>query len=341
MLKTFLIILAFLLTFLGVELFRRWSLRKEILDLPNERSSHTKPTPVGGGLIIVIVSLSAYIFFCLYNRFELQWSYIIGALLVALVSWLDDLFSVPVIWRFLCHSAAALIAVRAFGGFYSIYIPFYGELNLHYFAPVLLFFWIVWMINAYNFMDGIDGIAGIQAITASLGWFLISYRFGLELTGFYAGILAASSIGFVLLNWQPAKIFMGDVGSAFLGYTFALTPLMAGSEKPEKSPAFFMAAVLLLWLFIFDTVVTVIIRILQRKRIWEAHREHLYQRIVIGGYSHQFVTVLYGLCSAVLIILLALRIFYAKNVEIFAFSVIILISTGIFIFGRKDFVLKC
>ena len=341
MLKIFIIILAFLLTFLGVELFRRWSLRKDILDLPNERSSHTKPTPVGGGLIIVIVCLSSHIFFSIYHNYEIQGAYVIGALTVSLISWLDDLYHIPVTLRFLCHSFAACLAIWGFGGFSSFYIPFFGELNLNYFAPILLFFWIVWMINAYNFMDGIDGIAGIQAITASTGWILIAYGFGLESTGFYADILAASSFGFILLNWQPAKIFMGDVGSAFLGYTFALMPLMAGREMPEKSSKFFIASVLLLWLFIFDTVITVIIRILEGKKIWKAHREHLYQRIVIRGFSHQFVTVLYGICSSALIIFLVLRIFYTKNIEILAFSVIILISAGIFVFGRKDFVLKC
>ena len=341
MLKVFIIVLAFLLTFLGVEFFRRWSLRNEIFDLPNERSSHTKPTPVGGGLVIVIISISFYVFFLLFNDYEIQWSYIFGALTVALISWLDDLFSVPVIWRFLCHTFAALVTVYEYGNFSSVYVPFWGELNLSYFVPVLLFFWIVWMVNAYNFMDGIDGIAGVQAITAGIGWILISYKCGLEITGFYAGILAASSLGFILLNWQPAKIFMGDVGSAFLGYTFAVLPLMAGKEMPQKTSTFFIAAVLLLWLFIFDTVITVFIRILHGKKIWQAHREHIYQRIVIRGYSHQFVTMLYGICSTAFIILLILRIFYTKNVEIFALSVIILISTGIFIFGRKDFRLKC
>ena len=340
MLKIFIIISAFTLTFFGVELLRRWSLRREILDLPNERSSHSKPTPVGGGLVIVIVSLSLYIFFLSFNRYEIPWSYIIGALIVALISWLDDLFSVPVVLRFLCHALSAVVAIWAFGSFQNFYFPFVGELDLHYFAPVLLFFWIVWMINAYNFMDGIDGIAGLQAITASVGWILVSYKLGLEITGFYAGILAASSTGFILLNWQPAKIFMGDVGSAFLGYTFALMPLMAGKESPQKSSMFFITAVLLVWLFVFDTLVTVIIRILQRRKIWQAHREHLYQKIIIRGYSHQFVAILYGICSVGLIILLSLRIFYKESVEIFVFSVIILISAGIFVFGRKDYFAK-
>lgn len=340
MLKIFIIILAFTLTFFGVELFRRWSLRREILDLPNERSSHTKPTPVGGGLVIVIVSLSLYVFFLSYNRYEIPWSYIIGALIVALISWLDDLFSVPVVLRFICHAFSAGIVIRALGGFSNFYFPFVGEINLYYFATVLLFFWIVWMINAYNFMDGIDGIAGLQAITASIGWILVSYKSGLEITGLYAGILAASSIGFILLNWQPAKIFMGDVGSAFLGYTFALMPLLAGKESPQKSPAFFIAAVLLLWLFVFDTLITVMIRIMQRRKIWEAHREHLYQKIIIRGYSHQFVAILYGICSITFLILLSLRIFYKESVEIFVFSVIILISAGIFVFGRKEYFAK-
>lgn len=340
MVKIFLISGAFLLTYIGVEIFRRWSLRKAILDLPNERSSHTKPTPVGGGLIIVSVSLAFYLFYSIYNHFEIYWSYVCGALIVSLISWLDDLFTVPVIYRFLCHSCAAIITIWTFEGFSSFYIPFFGELNFYEFTPLVLYFWIVWMINAYNFMDGIDGIAGVQAIIACIGWILISYQFGLEITGFLACVLAASNIGFLILNWHPAKIFMGDVGSAFLGFTFALMPFLAGREMPQKSSMFFISAILLLWLFIFDTLVTISIRILQRKKIWEAHREHLYQKIVFRGYSHRFVAALYGFGSILTVIILLLRIIYNENVEILAFGVMILISIGIFAFGRKDCIAK-
>lgn len=336
MLKIFIVISAFLLTFLGVELFRRWSLEKEILDLPNERSSHTKPTPVGGGLVIVTVSLFLYAAFLFFNNYSIPWSYIAGAVLVTLISWLDDLFSVPVVVRFLCHALAALIVIRAYENFSSVYLPFAGEINFYFFTPVILFFWIVWMINAYNFMDGIDGIAAVQAITGGIGWIFIAYQFGLEITGVFAGILAASGIGFILLNWQPAKIFMGDVGSAFLGYTFAVMPLMAATESPPKSSMFFIIAVLLLWLFVFDTLITVVKRILQKRKIWQPHREHLYQQIIRRGYSHQFAAMLYGVCSLAVVSLLNIWIFYGENVEFFVFSGIILISAGIFIFGRQD-----
>ncbi len=336
MLKIFIIILAFLLTFLGVELFRRWSLKKEILDLPNERSSHTKPTPTGGGLIIVTVSLFLYAAFLFFHNYSIPWGYIAGALLVTLISWLDDLFSVPVIVRFICHAFSALIAIGVYGSFSTVYLPFAGEINFYFFTPVILFFWIVWMINAYNFMDGIDGLAAVQAIIAGIGWILMSYQFGLVMTGTYAGILAASGIGFILLNWQPAKIFMGDVGSAFLGYTFAVMPLMAATESPQKSSTFLIIAVLVLWLFVFDTLITVVKRILQKRKIWQPHREHLYQQIIIHGYSHQFATLLYGVCSLAVVSLLNIWIFYGENVEFFVFSGIILISAGIFIFGRKD-----
>ena len=181
------------------------------------------------------------------------------------------------------------------------------KINAGLFGAVLTFLWIVWLTNAYNFMDGIDGIAGTQALTAGIGWFVIGGISDFPLTGFYGGIIAFSTLGFLVLNWQPAKIFMGDVGSAFLGFTFAVMPLLARREfnlttkNSSDCSNLWVLGIVLVWLFVFDTVFTFIRRAVKKEKVWEAHRSHLYQRLVIKGFSHQTVTIIYGLISALTI----------------------------------------
>jgi Fuc2NAc and GlcNAc transferase len=311
-------ILIFTATLSGVELFRHWSLRRSLFDVPNERSSHTEPTPRGGGLIIVIVCLISFAVLTFFSNGRFNYGYLIGASLIALISWLDDLFSISFIWRFLVHSLAALIAIGSLGYFEEIYFPFYQTVSIGNAGFLLTFFWIVWLTNAYNFMDGIDGLAGIQAVTAGFGWLLVGKFFGAETVALYGGVVMFSSLGFLIKNWQPAKIFMGDVGSAFLGYTFAVMPLLMKNELNsafEKRAILLPFAVLLVWLFVFDTLWTFVRRVLKKEKVWEAHREHLYQQMVIGGLSHQFVSGIYGVFSilTVLFVFLSLERKYFEN----------------------------
>jgi UDP-N-acetylmuramyl pentapeptide phosphotransferase/UDP-N-acetylglucosamine-1-phosphate transferase len=149
-------------------------------------------------------------------------------------------------------------------------------------------------------MDGIDGIAGIQALTAGFGWMLVGKFLGLETIGFYGGVIALSSLGFLILNWQPAKIFMGDVGSAFLGYSFAVMPLLENADSVgyiQSRRILPFIALIIVGLFVFDTVFTFVRRVFNKEKVWEAHRGHIYQRLVISGFSHQSVAILYGLIS--------------------------------------------
>lgn len=291
------------MTFVGVEIFHRWSLQRKLLDIPNERSSHTTPTVRGGGLIIVLICLTTYTLSTSFVTGNFEWSYLIGASLVALISWLDDLHTIPFGWRFLVHALSALIIIIMLGYFQSIYIPFYGKIYFGTSGAILTFLWIVWMTNAYNFMDGIDGLAGMQAVTAGIGWLVIGNLLDIHSTSFYGGVIAFSSLGFLAHNWQPAKIFMGDVGSAFLGYSFAVMPLLSireASESTTNQMFLPVIAVLLVWLFVFDTIFTFGRRILNGEKVWEAHRGHLYQKLVIEGFPHRSVTILYGLFSALI-----------------------------------------
>jgi UDP-N-acetylmuramyl pentapeptide phosphotransferase/UDP-N-acetylglucosamine-1-phosphate transferase len=294
------IVSAFILTYFGVGVFRRWTLRREILDVPNERSSHTVPTPRGGGLVIVLVSLLFYTIYAGFIARNFSAGYFTGAILIAVVSWFDDLKSVSPALRFLVHAIGAALAIFSLGYWQKIYLPFAGEIGLPYAGLILAFFWIIWLTNAYNFMDGIDGIAGTQGLTAGIGWLLIGVFFKLEITGFLGGVLALSNLGFLMHNWQPARIFMGDVGSAFQGYTFAVLPLIAAGETQDNQTRLTLAAVWLVWLFVFDTLYTFFRRVLRGEKFWQAHRSHLYQRLVISGYSHRFVTILYGFLSVVI-----------------------------------------
>lgn len=316
MFETIIFSTVFLLTYFGVEIFRRWSLRKNLFDVPNERSSHKTPTPRGGGVVIVLVCLIFYALNALFYGGNFAWSYLVGATLIAVVSWLDDLYSISFVWRLLIHCLAAGLVIFEPGFWTEIYLPFFGNTEFgffQFFGSILAFSWIVWLTNAYNFMDGIDGIAGVQALAAGIGWFLVGSLFGLDTTAIYGGILAFSAIGFLIHNWQPAKIFMGDVGSAFLGFTFACLPFLARNENAANGAIMPLIAILLVWFFVFDSVFTFIRRLLKKQKVWTAHREHLYQKMVIAGRTHAFVAGLYGILSLILVISLIFWLKFDRN----------------------------
>ncbi|MCU0350792.1 MAG: glycosyltransferase family 4 protein [Flavobacterium sp.] len=315
----FFTVIPFLLTYLGVELFRRWSLKKNILDLPNERSSHTQPTPRGGGLALVIVVFT-FTFLGLYDFSLLP--YFISALLVAVISWFDDIKHIPSGIRLLFHSLAASLIIIFIGYFDSIF-----GVQLGYIGIIFTFLWIVWMINAYNFMDGIDGIAGIQAITASLSWFLLSFFIGSQSGVIYSCVVFSSVLGFLIHNWSPARIFMGDVGSAFLGFYFAVFPIIMFKKNISDNSFFldlFLISIVFVWFFVFDTIYTFFRRLLNGEKVWQAHRSHLYQRLVISGFSHQFVTLLYGIMSVLL-----LAFYYLLGIKSNLLTIIFLIGSGL------------
>jgi len=281
--------LALVLSYLSVDALRRWAERRNILDFPNERSSHTRPIPRGGGLAIVFFSLLGLVTAWLINPAWPLWTlsaYLFGSVLIAVVSWLDDLRPLPNQIRFTAHSMGAILVIAGFGYWHSINIPLIGQLYLGWFSPVVTFLWIVGLTNAYNFMDG---IAGGQAVVAGAGWAALGSLSDQPLVAVLGLLLATTSLGFLGHNWPPARIFMGDVGSAFLGYTFAVLSVIAAA----KDPRFFLIGLLLVWPFVFDTTLTFLRRLQKGENVFSAHRSHLYQRLVIAGHSHRFVTLLY------------------------------------------------
>jgi Fuc2NAc and GlcNAc transferase len=329
-----LLVTTFLATYTGVELFRRWSLRHEIIDIPNERSSHQRPTPRGGGLVIVLITLLFYLIYTVFIGGGFSIGYFLGAVLVAIVSWFDDLKSLSPALRFFVHALAAGLAVYTIGYWQELMIPSIGSINLKSIGAAFTMIWIIWLTNAYNFMDGIDGIAATQALTAGVGWYLVGSYLGADFLRLFGGVIAANSLGFLLHNWQPAKIFMGDVGSAFLGYTFAVLPLMAEAHIRQNKNLLALTAILFVWLFVFDTVLTFCRRLLRGEKVWQAHRTHLYQRLVRSGYSHRRVTSLYGLLSAVNLVLGLLLIRNNGNNVLYIIPTVFAFSFGVFLLSE-------
>ncbi|MBZ5498498.1 MAG: glycosyltransferase family 4 protein [Acidobacteriia bacterium] len=283
-------------TYGGVKRFRRWAERRQILDLPNARSSHTRPTPRGGGVIIVAVTLVGGAFLVAALAPAYPWPaylpYAAGALLVAGVSWIDDLRSLPNSLRFAVHLLATLVAIAGLGYWHVIDLPLYGPLALGWWGAVLTAVWIVGLTNAYNFMDGTDGIAGGLALAAGLGWAFLGWEAGDLLVGGLGLLIACSCLGFLVHNWPPARIFMGDVGSAFLGYTLAVLPVMFAGIGSESGAAPVVGCALV-WPFVFDTAFTFTRRLLRRENVFSAHRSHLYQRLIAAGSSHRRVALIY------------------------------------------------
>jgi UDP-N-acetylmuramyl pentapeptide phosphotransferase/UDP-N-acetylglucosamine-1-phosphate transferase len=271
---------ALVLSWAGTAAVRTWALRRGVLDVPNERSSHVAPTPRGGGAAIVAVVLGGAALGGAVGIFRPAWPLLAagaGGLLVALVSLKDDLRPLPALIRLAAHVAAAGVLV--------------GGMPAAWGLPAA--FWLVGLTNAYNFMDGIDGIAGLQGAVAGSAWAAIGWLAGRPEIALLGALLAAASLGFLAHNWSPARIFMGDVGSAFLGYSFAALPLLFDATSLRS----LLMGVLVVWPFVLDSGFTLLRRLLRGENVLTAHRGHLYQRWAQSGAPHARIALAYGALS--------------------------------------------
>lgn len=301
-------VLACILSWLGISYFRRWAEKRRLLDHPNERSSHSLPTPRGAGVVFASVSLAGLWAVFLLSAPATFWpamiAWTLGTALIAVSGLLDDLWSLPQWLRFAAQSLGASIAIAGLGYWRSIDLPLLGSVDLHWAGLGLTFLWIVGLTNAYNFMDGIDGLAGGQAIIAGLGWLLFGWNTGQPIIAAFGALIAGSSLGFLSHNWPPARTFMGDVGSTFLGFSFAIFPLLSAATAPsEMDRGAPFIGFLLVWPFVFDTVFTFLRRLGRGEKVFAAHRSHLYQRLTVAGLKPRTVTLIYlGLASSGLLL---------------------------------------
>ncbi|KTC46188.1 glycosyl transferase [Pseudomonas fluorescens ABAC62] len=253
---------------------RRYALGRSLMDIPNVRSSHSVPTPRGGGVAIVLTYLAVLILLAASG--ELSWVAIwplLGSgILVALVGFLDDHGHIAARWRLLAHFAAAGWALLWIGGLPTLKVAgFY--LNLGWLGHLLAAIYLVWVLNLYNFMDGIDGIASIEAISACMGASLVYWLSGHEGLIVAPLLLAFAVLGFLYWNFPPARIFMGDAGSGFLGVVIGVLSLQAAWVASEL----LWVWLILLGVFIVDATYTLGRRLLRGDKVYEAHRSHAYQ----------------------------------------------------------------
>ena len=280
---------------LGVEAVRRLALRHDVMDVPNARSSHARPTPRGGGLALVLAVTVAWAVAAGAEPAVRAGGFALALALVAVVSALDDVRSLSPRTRLVAQGAAAAILLAASGAWPLVALPVVGTVPIGVAGYALAAVWLVGLTNAYNFMDGIDGIAGAQAVAAGAAWAAIGAGRGVPVVALVGAFVAAAALGFLVHNWSPARIFMGDVGAASLGFVFAALPLVCASRASSEAAAQMpLAGLLAVWPFVFDAVFTVVRRARRGERLTEAHRSHLYQRLVGAGWSHRQAAGLYA-----------------------------------------------
>ena len=313
------LVISFVLTYL----IKNYALKKALVAEVNERSSHSVPTPHGGGIAIVVTWFASLLYLLLQNGIELQLFYaLVAGSIISIVSFFDDLYELSPSVRLFTQAAVAGCGLYALGGLHEITLGWFQITN-PFVTNIFAFFLIVWYINLYNFLDGINGYAGSEAIFLAVAGFLL---FG----GSHFLVLMMAVLGFLFWNWNRAKIFMGDVGSTLLGYNVAIFTLYYANFDADN-----------LWIWIilfapywFDATVTLVRRKKNGERLSQAHKKHAYQRLTQAGWSHYKVT-----NWLIILNVIIFSILYISSNIVVSFLVTIALLCGImyFIETKKSF----
>ena len=285
-------LVAFVFTAMLVDLMILLAARWRLVDLPNRRSAHALPTARGGGLAIVAIFAVAAL--AVAVRWPTRAAGILGGglvpcLVIAAVGFIDDMRPLRASLRLLIQVGIAAWIVGVLGPLDTIEVPGRSPLSLGVLAWPLTVVWIVGMTNAFNFMDGSDGMAGLGAVVVCVGIAAIGLRMDAYEPMLLASFLAAATAGFLVFNWPPARIFMGDVGSGFLGTFLAALPLLFPAQERG---AVFLPCMLCLWPYVFDPLLSVLRRLWNGHNPLVPHREFLFHRLIRSGVSHGWTALL-------------------------------------------------
>lgn len=287
------VIFAFLISCVLTWGLRAYAIKHNVIDRPNQRSSHSVPTPRGGGVAIVLTLLAAMVlfYFSLQITVETFLGLFIPGLIVAIIGFLDDHGHIAARWRLLMHFLSAAIGIYFLGPFPVISVFGY-ELSLSWIGMILGCVYLVWMLNLFNFMDGINGLASSEAITFALSSAILLFinHYADSPGNLYPLTLAlvGAAAGFLVWNFPVAKIFMGDAGSGFLGIIIGLIILHIAKVDSH----FFFAELCLMGVFIVDATTTLSRRLMSGKKVYEAHASHSYQILARKFGSHVPVTLM-------------------------------------------------
>lgn len=326
--------------YLATGWFIEYAKKKGITDVPIDRSSHSIPTPRGGGLGFVITSIFAFIIYFTWQGIlatDAYLSLILTLGIIASLGWVDDKNDLSPITRFTIQVISATIILFFVGSLHTFSLPYIPEFSLGFLSPFLGILWIAGVTNIYNFMDGVDGIATEQALSASAGWMIFAFLWNEPILFTINLIVFATVLVFLIYNWDPAKIFMGDVGSLFLGFFFAVMPFLAANVSEDYTIASTLwIGVLLLWPFLFDSSSTLVWRLKNGENIFEAHRTHLYQRLNIAGWSHSKISTLY-LAFSLFCLVIALLFFHEGNaIQLLVLIVLLSLSVIYMVIVRRN-----
>lgn len=316
-------IILFFTSWVFTYFIKNYAIKKSLVAEVTDRSSHTTPTPHGGGIAIAItwfIGIS-YLFYSDEIDTPLYFALMVG-IIISVVSYLDDLFELSAKFRLIIQALVALLGLYFLGGFESFSFFLFSVEN-QIFTNVFAFFMIVWFINLYNFLDGIDGYAGSEAAFLALSGFLL---FG----GEHFLVLLASVLGFLVWNWHKAKIFMGDVGSTLLGYNIAIFTLYYANIESSN----FWIWIILFGIFWFDASVTLFQRYKNKEKLSQAHKKHAYQRLTQSSWSHDKVVVLAIILNSVLFAF----VYFIENLLVaFSLAVCLLLATYMYVESKKKF----
>ena len=323
LLNALLLIASFTLTWF----IKVFSLKKNILDIPNDRSSHSIPTPRGGGLAIVItwyIGISFLFFLEIVTRS--LYLALMSGILLAVISLIDDMVDLRPAIRLTCQTITVIIAFLFLHGIQPV-IFLSNDLPFSIISYVITIIGMVWFINLYNFLDGIDGYASLEAITLALALYIFTGQ-SINL------VLVSSVLGFLIWNWPRAKIFMGDVGSTQLGFIIVVLAIYFHNEN-KLSIIYWLILSAPFW---FDATFTLFRRWTNREKLSRAHRKHIYQRLVQSGFSHLTVDTFLLLINIVLIFLVYICMKYNMPKMLLLFLTLgFLFLIAVFAERRKPF----
>ena len=316
-------LILFLISFSFTYFIKNYMIKKSLVASVNERSSHTTPTPHGGGIALSITWFIGLVYLYFIGEIEpsLFYALLFGAI-ISIVSFFDDIYELSPKLRLIIQATVAIGGLYFLGGFETLTFGIFDIQN-PILTNVFAFFMIIWFINLYNFLDGINGYAGSEAVFLALSGFVL---FG----GNHFLVLAVAVLGFLYWNWNKAKIFMGDVGSTLLGYNIAIFTIYYANQEATN----FWIWIILFALFWFDATLTLIRRKLNKEKLSQAHKKHAYQRLTQSGWSHFKVT---NYSIGINLILFGI-VYFVSNIFIaFVFALILLILTMKFVDSKKAF----
>lgn len=326
----FLILMGFL-SYIFVGLFRSYAIKKNLLDHPNQRSSHSSPIPRGCGIMFPIL-WSLGLLFLYFIGFLNIWYlrvFLPPVFLISIVGFLDDKHQLAARWRFLAQLVATVYILIIAGGFSTFNL---GIITIHWgwLGYVIIALALLWATNLYNFMDGIDGISAVEGLFVfGVGGYFIWRAGGSELA-IIVWSVAVIIFGFLLWNKPPAKIFMGDAGSTFLGFLVALFAIV-GEKKYHVSALLW---VILCGVFWFDATLTLIRRLINGDKWYQAHKLHAFQRLLLQQWSHG--KILLGVVAInIVLVAFAFLAFYFPQYMLISLVGVVATLLGVYICVEK------